>query len=66
MRRRVSWLLEMVAAILVGNAIFFLLLEPRLPPAWRHDPFRVDIGLGLDFLLCVGAYGLLRWFRRLV
>ena len=55
---------EYLVAILGGN-ILFLLLEPRLPAALRHHTFRVDWGLGLDFTVCVGLYGLIRLLRRL-
>lgn len=50
---------EYLLAILAGNAIF-LLLEPHLPAQLQHHIFRVDWGLGLDFGLCAGVYGLMR------
>lgn len=51
--------LEFFFAIVVGNAIYFA-LQPRLPPVLQHEIFRLDLGLVLDFLLCVGVYLLLR------
>ncbi|HJY86541.1 MAG TPA: hypothetical protein VKE24_06845 [Candidatus Acidoferrales bacterium] len=51
---------EYLLAILGGN-ILFLLLEPHLPAALRHETFRVDWGLGLDFALCASLYGMI-WF----
>ena len=48
-------------AILAGNIIYFL-LAPRLPQAVRHDPFRSDLGLALDFAICAGMYGAMRWW----
>ena len=33
-------LLKQLAAILIGNAIYFLLLTPHLPPAAQHQPDR--------------------------
>ncbi len=55
---------EYLAAILGGN-ILFLLLEPHLPVWLQHHVFRVDGGLGVDFALCAGLYGVLRLIRRL-
>lgn len=51
---------EYLLAILGGN-ILFLLLEPHLPGALRHQTFRMDWGLGLDFALCASLYGMI-WF----
>ncbi len=45
----------MLAAILVGNAVYFTLL-PHLPARVRHEPYAFDLGLILDFALCVAAY----------
>jgi hypothetical protein len=57
--------LEYLAAILLGNAIYFLSFLPHLPVSVQHQAFRVDWGLGLDFLICVVVYGLLRLGSRL-
>lgn len=38
-------------AVVLGNAVYFLLL-PQLPPALRHEPMRLDLGLAFDFFLC--------------
>jgi hypothetical protein len=51
---------EYLLAILGGN-ILFMLLEPHLPAALRHQIFRMDWGLGLDFVLCASLYGVI-WF----
>jgi hypothetical protein len=57
--------LRALAAVLAGNALYFLLLAPRLPEWAVHRPFRADPGLLLDFLLCSAIYlGLGRWMRR--
>ena len=53
---------EYLVAILAGN-IIFLFLEPRLPIAMQHRMFRVDLGLAVDFLICVAAYGVVRLFQ---
>ncbi len=56
---------EYVAAILGGN-IVYVLLQPRLPEALQHQVFRVDWGLGLDFLLCGALYGVIRLARAVL
>ncbi len=53
---------ESLLAILGGNVVF-LLLEPHLPASLQHQTFRVDWGLGLDFLLCAALYGVIRVAR---
>lgn len=55
---------EALVAILAGNALYFLVLAPRLPPAWQHRPFVVDLGWWLDLLLCAALYALLHYGRR--
>ncbi len=60
--------IEYTAAILAGNAIYFLALYPILPRGLQHLPprpgavplFRFDLGLLLDFLCCVAVYGIIR------
>jgi hypothetical protein len=46
-------------AILAGNVAYYLLV-PHLPEFWQHKLFQVDAGLGLDFVLCVASYFLVR------
>jgi hypothetical protein len=45
-------------AVLVGNAIYFLLVAPHLPQSARHRYFAVDLGLVIDFWVCLVIYGL--------
>ncbi|MGE5277282.1 MAG: hypothetical protein ACM3SU_09835 [Acidobacteriota bacterium] len=52
--------IEYLVAILVGNALYFLVLYPGLPRALQHQPFRFDAGLLLDFLVCVLVYVVMR------
>jgi hypothetical protein len=59
-----TWI-EYLAAILVGNAIYYLSLQPHLPEALRHRLFATDLGLLVDFIVCVGVYGLIRLGERL-
>ena len=47
-----------LAAVLIGNAIYLLLL-PVLPQKARHAPFRPDWGLVLDFWICLVVFNLL-------
>jgi hypothetical protein len=49
-------LLRALAAVLAGNALYFLLLGPRLPGWARHKPFALDAGLIFDFVICVALY----------
>jgi hypothetical protein len=55
--------LQALLAIILGNVVYFLLV-PSLPPAARHRPFRLDLGMVLDFWLCLVAYGLIRTARK--
>jgi hypothetical protein len=52
--------LEYLVAILIGNAIYYFSLVPHLPEAMRHQGFRTDLGMLVDFVVCVGVYGLIR------
>ena len=56
-------LFQALVAIVLGNVVYFLLL-PSLPPAARHHPFRMDLGIVLDFWFCLVAYGLIRTARK--
>ncbi len=58
-RRPRPWA-EYLVAILGGN-IVYLLITPYLPVPLQHQTFRVDWGLGLDFVLCAVLYGLIRF-----
>ena len=52
-----KWLRYLVA-ILLGNGLYFS-LTPHLPPMAQHKPYHVDLGLLIDFWLCVLIYGAL-------
>lgn len=39
--------------------MYFLLL-PFLPPAARHVPFQIDLGLAVDGCFCLVFYGILK------
>jgi hypothetical protein len=53
---------ESLAAVLAGNAAYFLLV-PFLPLAARHVPFQIDLGLLVDACLCVVAWGIIKAAR---
>jgi len=52
--------LEYLIAILMGNALYFLVLVRHLPPALQHQPYRADAGFAIDGIICVAMYGLIR------
>jgi hypothetical protein len=53
---------ESLVAVVVGNVFYFLAM-PLLPERWRHELFRPDLGLAIDFLFCLAAFGLIRLLR---
>lgn len=55
--------LQALLAIILGNVLYFILL-PSLPPIARHRPFRIDLGMVVDFWFCLVAYGLIRTARK--
>ncbi len=57
--------LKSLIAIVVGNAIYFLVLTPWLPAAGRHGIARLDVGLLIDFWVCVLVYGILELIIKL-
>jgi hypothetical protein len=60
-RRR---LLKQLIAIVIGNLLYFYVLMPHLPPAGRHRPDRLDLGLLVDFWMCVVLYGVIELIDR--
>ena len=55
---------QSLMAVVIGNAIYFLLM-PELPRLARHTTFRIDLGLVVDFRMCLVIYGLLEFLKRL-
>jgi hypothetical protein len=45
--------------VLLGNLVYFLLM-PHLPERARHVPTHPDVGLLVDFWICLVALGLIR------
>jgi hypothetical protein len=52
-----------LVAVLAGNAVYFLLLK-YLPVQVRHVPFKIDLGLILDFWLCLVVFGTIKTVAR--
>jgi hypothetical protein len=50
---------QALMAVILGNAIYFLVL-PHLPSNAYHAPLRIDAGLVVDFLLCAAVFGLIK------
>jgi len=48
-----------LAAVLAGNAAYFLLMK-HLPPQARHVPFQIDLGLLVDFWFCLVMFGVIK------
>jgi hypothetical protein len=61
---RYRQLLKQFVAIVIGNGLYFLLLMPHLPLAAQHQPERLDIGLLVDFWVCLVVYGLIELITR--
>ena len=57
-----SGLGESFLAVLLGNIIYFA-VSPALPANLQHQLFRPDVGLVLDFLVCVAVFALIRLLR---
>ena len=55
--------IQALLAIILGNVVYFALL-PTLPLVAQHRPFRVDLGMVLDFWMCLVIYGLIRTVRK--
>jgi hypothetical protein len=54
---------QSLIAVLAGNVAYFLLM-PHLPPAARHVPHRLDLGVVVDLWLCLVVLGILKTFAR--
>jgi hypothetical protein len=56
-------LLQSFIAVVAGNAVYFLLM-PHLPLAARHVPMRLDLGVLIDFWLCLVFLGAIKTLAR--
>ncbi len=50
---------QALVAVLAGNVLYFLLV-PHLPAAARHVPPRVDLGMLVDFWICLVIFGAIK------
>ncbi len=57
-------LLKQTIAVVIGNLLYFFLLMPHLPLAGQHRPDRLDLGLIVDFWICVAMYGIVELVDR--
>jgi hypothetical protein len=48
-----------LAAVLIGNGAYFLLAR-YLPPPARHAAFQMDLGMVVDFFICLVVLGLIK------
>lgn len=55
--------LQALLSVILGNVVYFVLV-PSLPIVARHRPYRLDLGMVIDFWFCLVAYGLIRTARR--
>ena len=51
--------LHALVAVLAGNAVYFL-LEKYLPASARHSPFKIDLGMLVDFWFCLVVFGIIK------
>jgi cytosine/uracil/thiamine/allantoin permease len=54
---------QSLIAVVAGNAIYFLFMND-LPRRARHETYRLDLGLVVDFWICLVIYGLLELYKR--
>jgi hypothetical protein len=59
MSKTVANFMHALVAVVAGNAAYFLLMG-YLPPRARHVPFQIDLGLVVDFWLCLVAFGVVK------
>jgi hypothetical protein len=48
-----------LVGVLGGNAVYFL-LERYLPISARHQPFKFDLGMIIDFWFCLVVFGIVK------
>ena len=57
-------LLKYLLAILLGNFLYFVAILPHVPAAGRHQAFKLDLGLIIDFWACVACWGVIEMISR--
>jgi hypothetical protein len=56
--------LKSLVAVVLGNAIYFLITMPLLPAAGRHGIAKIDLGLAIDFWVCLAVFGVIHLILR--
>lgn len=51
--------LHALVAVLAGNAAYFL-LEKYMPASAHHSPFKIDLGMVVDFWFCLVVFGVVK------
>jgi uncharacterized membrane protein YraQ (UPF0718 family) len=59
----VSNFVHALIAVLAGNAIYFVCM-PYLPVAARHVPQHLDLGVVVDFWICLVILGIVKTVVR--
>jgi hypothetical protein len=59
MSRSTANFLHALVAVLVGNAIYFV-LEKYMPMRAHHVPMRIDLGMLVDFWFCLVVFGIIK------
>jgi hypothetical protein len=54
---------QSLAAVVAGNIVYFVVM-PYLPPAARHNPARLDLGVLVDFWFCLVFLGVIKTFTK--
>jgi ABC-type uncharacterized transport system permease subunit len=52
-------------AVVIGNLLYIFVIAPRLPAAGRHHLYHIDLGLVVDFWICLVIYGVIELVLRL-
>lgn len=56
-------LLQSFIAVVLGNVVYFLLM-PHLPPPARHQMGKPDLGVVIDFWICLVFWGAIKTLAR--
>jgi hypothetical protein len=56
--------LKSLTAVVAGNLLYYFILMPLLPVAGRHRPMQLDLGLLIDFWVCLVMVGFIELWSR--
>jgi hypothetical protein len=59
MSKPVANFVHALLAVLMGNAAYFLLAR-YLPPQAHHAAFHIDLGMVVDFWICLVVFGVIK------